>query len=208
MKKFSEKFAIIYNSYCAAMSAIGKKPSYLSFGQFLGHAHEGRVRAWKNGQWPNTEDVGKIHKKLGFSLRWLVLEEGEPFEENNPINLSETTPEAGAGALLARVEALEVEIALRNRDLSVAGQERAELERELDKLVRERDDLMRELLVLQREHLVLLKGQAGGKKDAGNRERDGSGPALGASLFGSAGGTFHEEKAAYTPRGKPRKKSG
>ena len=75
-RDFSEQFVIIYDKFIELMAANGKKASVLSFGKFLGHGHDGKVKAWKGGQWPSAEDCWTLEKKLKYSLRWLVTGEG------------------------------------------------------------------------------------------------------------------------------------
>ena len=187
MKNFSEMFAALYACYGENSRAKGTTPSYLSFARFLGHGHEGRIRAWKKGQWPSAEDIWQLHLKLGFSLRWLVSGEGDPFEAANPINISDSGSTADAAALVVRLEALEREIGQKGRELEAAE--------------KERDGLMRELLVIQREHLSLLRERAEGAKGGGRSE---AGPEPGAPPSGNRNETFHEPRAVYRPDKKRR----
>lgn len=83
-RNFSHLFDIIYDKFIELCKNSGTPSGTLTFGKFLGHGHDGRVRAWKKGQWPSAEDCWTIEKKLGFNLRWLITGEGEPFEKAEP----------------------------------------------------------------------------------------------------------------------------
>ena len=92
-RNFSYLFDIIYDKFIELCKSSGTTPGTLTFGKFLGHGHDGRVRAWKKGQWPSAEDCWTIEKKLGFNLRWLITGEGEPFDEAEPLHPSLPVPE-------------------------------------------------------------------------------------------------------------------
>lgn len=71
------------------------------FCDFLGIS-PGKRQKWSQGQWPSAEDLENLHDKLGFSYRWLITGEGEPFEEDGPP--PQTEREAELQARLAELE--------------------------------------------------------------------------------------------------------
>lgn len=78
-RDFSKAFEIVYDKFAKLQDASSKKSSVLAFGKFLGHGHDGRVKAWKGGQWPSAEDCWELSKILEIDLLWLVTGEGDPF---------------------------------------------------------------------------------------------------------------------------------
>lgn len=80
---FSLLFEIIYEKYSDIAISMGSNPSVLGFSKFLGLKNDGKVKAWKKGQWPSAEDLASMHEKLGFSYRWLVTGKGDPFDGGN-----------------------------------------------------------------------------------------------------------------------------
>lgn len=83
----------------------------IAFARFLNHAHDGKVNAWRKGQWPSADDIVTIHDKLGFSYRWLLNGEGEPLERPDICQ----TERNHMAELEMRVEALENEKAEADR---------------------------------------------------------------------------------------------
>ena len=79
-KVFKQHFEIIYNKFLECADKNLWAHSEIGFWKFLGHENEGRVRAWKKGQWPARDDCWTLHKKLGCNLNWIVSGEGEPFQ--------------------------------------------------------------------------------------------------------------------------------
>lgn len=77
----------------------------IAFARFLNHAHDGKVNAWRKGQWPSADDIVVIHDKLGFSYRWLLNGEGEPLENQDTSGVERER----MARLEARLEALENE---------------------------------------------------------------------------------------------------
>ena len=179
-KNFSEKFDTIYELYSAIAHESGTIPSNLSFSRFLGHEHDGRVRAWKKGQWPSAEDIWNIHQKIGLSLVWLVSGEGDPFAKHDGEGPQDAL-EAGAESRVSRIEQLELEIAVKTEELT--------------RTVEERDKLMRELLEVQRENMTLLRERAAGKKAQG--EPDGKDSFLMEAPAAYGNKTFHEGLGKY-----------
>lgn len=78
---FSQHFVLLYDKFCELTKSSGARDSNLAFARFLGHEHDGKVRAWKKGQWPSAEDCWILHRKLGCSLEWLVSGQGKPWPE-------------------------------------------------------------------------------------------------------------------------------
>ncbi|MCX4310703.1 MAG: hypothetical protein OSJ28_10525 [Desulfovibrio sp.] len=79
-RNFTCLFEIIRNKFIEQQS--GKSITMKALAKFLGHEHDGKVTAWKKGQWPSAEDITIIHDKLGFNYRWLLLGEGEPLAKD------------------------------------------------------------------------------------------------------------------------------
>ncbi|SBW07792.1 conserved hypothetical protein [uncultured delta proteobacterium] len=190
MKNFSDMFDIIFEVYRSHARAAGISPSNVSFARFLGHDHDGRVRAWKKGQWPSADDLWQMHQKLGFSLQWLVSGEGGPFETTpSEAPAVQDVSSGSAETKISRIEQLERDIARKSEELEKAG--------------KERDKLMHELLDVQREHMKLLKEQIGKKK--GRETDDGLEASLRETPAAYGKKTFHEEKAPYHFRDTPGK---
>lgn len=82
-RDFSQLYKVIYDKFIKICSETDAPSGSLAFGKFLGHGHDGKIRAWKKGQWPSAEDCWTLEKKLGFDLRWLVTGEGNPFSDKN-----------------------------------------------------------------------------------------------------------------------------
>lgn len=183
-------FDIIFEVYRSHARTAGISPSNVSFARFLGHDHDGRVRAWKKGQWPSAEDLWQMHQKLGFSLQWLVSGEGEPFDPaaSDPAAAQDASS-GSAEEKISRIEQLETDIARKSEELEKAG--------------RERDKLMLELLEVQREHMKLLKEHIGKRK--GRETDDGFEASLRETPAAYGKKTFHEEKAPYRFRDNPGK---
>lgn len=83
MKNWSQHFEIVYKKFYTSMLGHGAAPNAISqrtLATFL-HVSNGKVDAWKRGQWPSAEDLAVIAEKLGFSYRWLVTGQGAPEEE-------------------------------------------------------------------------------------------------------------------------------
>lgn len=78
-RDFSQYYEIIYDKF---INTPETQQGRAALARFLGHGHDGKVRAWEKGQWPNAEDIATIHQRLGFSYRWLITGEGEPFDRD------------------------------------------------------------------------------------------------------------------------------
>ncbi|MDR1359632.1 MAG: hypothetical protein LBJ82_01510, partial [Deltaproteobacteria bacterium] len=76
-KTFSQLFDIVYDKFIEMAGSQGFPKSNLGFSKFLGHEHDGRVRAWKGGQWPNAQDCWLIHKKLDMPLPLILTGQNE-----------------------------------------------------------------------------------------------------------------------------------
>lgn len=96
-KDFSYLFEIIYNNFKKSPLVSEFGTAKLSLAKALG-VSQGKMQYWEKGNWPSAEDLEVLHKKMGFSYRWLITGEGEPFDETSP---------SGAPAIGTRVEELE-----------------------------------------------------------------------------------------------------
>ncbi len=191
-KNFSDFFLVIFQKFSDEAQKSGIKPNTATFARFLGHKHDGRVRAWRNGQWPSAEDVWILHDKLGFAYAWLLIGEGEPFDRDVSIKLSETSEEGArnAMAMASRIEELETIILHKTEELARARQEHMEL--------------MKEMLSLQSRHVALLEERAGSKKQKTD-PADGSDAFLREDPAGYGNPTFHEPQKPYGDGGRKRK---
>lgn len=79
-KVWTEKHKIVYEFFCTVAPSKGVKSTNQGFCDYLGIT-SGKLHKWTKGQWPSAEDLEAIHDKLGFSYRWLITGEDEPFEE-------------------------------------------------------------------------------------------------------------------------------
>lgn len=79
-RNWSENYQLVYSYYCSKNQGKEIKLSQRSFCQFLGISL-GKREKWQKGQWPSAEDLAKLHNKMGFSYRWLITGEGDPFED-------------------------------------------------------------------------------------------------------------------------------
>ena len=119
---------------------MGYRPTIRGFCDFL-DISAGKREKWSKGQWPSAEDLEKLHDRLGFSYRWLITGEGDPFEEGGTLpeaDLAQKAEEARVLGLENRVAELEQE----NADLRarLSSSETKALESrvaELENLVRQ-----------------------------------------------------------------------
>lgn len=80
-KDFSHLYKIIYDYFLKHPDSSTLGTSRRAFAKWL-DVSTGKAQAWEDkGQWPSAEDLETLHKKMGFSYRWLVTGEGEPFDE-------------------------------------------------------------------------------------------------------------------------------
>lgn len=77
---FSLLFEIIYEKYSDIAISMGSNPSVLGFSKFLGLKNDGKVKAWKKGQWPSAKDCWWLAKKFNLNIEWLLTGEGNPFD--------------------------------------------------------------------------------------------------------------------------------
>ena len=98
--------------------------SRLAMARYLGIT-QGKMIAWKDGQWPAAADLAVIAERLGFSYRWLVTGEGDPHADE-PSEKDAGQSQADA----ARIAALEAELRERERELLEARAEIIALYRE------------------------------------------------------------------------------
>lgn len=80
---FSLLFEIIYEKYSDIAISMGSNPSVLGFSKFLGLKNDGKVKAWKKGQWPSAKDCWWLAKKFSLNIEWLLTGEGNPFDEKH-----------------------------------------------------------------------------------------------------------------------------
>jgi hypothetical protein len=88
---FSKLFEIIYDKFISIAELHDFPQSNIGLSKFLGHEHDGRVRAWKGGQWPNAHDCWIIHKKLDIPLQFILT--GQYKEETLRQNTPESAPD-------------------------------------------------------------------------------------------------------------------
>lgn len=134
-KVWHVKYQLVYDYFCSIADSKECKPTVRGFCDFLGIS-AGKRQKWSQGQWPSAEDLEVLHDKLGFSYRWLITGEGDPFEEGG------TLPEAGMAKREENATRLRMEDEL--RDLR---QKNAELEAELREADRVNRKLTARLLV-------------------------------------------------------------
>ncbi len=162
-KLWSEQCKIVYNFFCSHAIEKGKKPTNRGFCDFLGIT-TGKVQNWSKGQWPSAEDLETIHDMLGFSYRWLVTGNGDPFDEDAHAH-ADTSETA---ALHARIAELEHEIGrLREALLSAheANTEMGKANARLSERLAKRDEEAE-------GGLAQSRGDAHGAPQAGRRSAD------------------------------------
>lgn len=134
-KVWHVKYQLVYDYFCSVAGSKGFKPTVRGFCDFL-EISPGKRQKWSQGQWPSAEDPETLHDKLGFSYRWLITGEGDPFEEGG------TLPEADTERKKAEDERQRLEARLRELE-----QKNAELEVELREADRVNRKLTTRLLV-------------------------------------------------------------
>ena len=96
-KNFTKHYEFIYDIFLKKYALNNISPSLRGFCSFLGISL-GKRQAWQErGQWPSAEDLETLHNKMGFSYRWLVTGEGEPYRDDITTPQQET-PQAPAPA--------------------------------------------------------------------------------------------------------------
>lgn len=104
-------YEIVYEHFRSLADSKGFKANVRGFCDFL-EISAGKRQKWSLGQWPSAEDLEKLHDRLGFSYRWLITGEGEPFEEGRSrleAGIAKKEEEARVQALEARLQELEQE---------------------------------------------------------------------------------------------------
>lgn len=136
MRNWSKQFEIVYKKYRSERLSKGvdkRDITEKSMKEFLG-VSTGKGDAWKKGQWPSAEDLATIAAKLGFSYRWLVTGEGDPFGDDAILQMHENA--ASVAPLLdaddrdAKIAALEKDVAYL-RELNNAKEEMLSLYKRL-----------------------------------------------------------------------------
>lgn len=121
-KVWLQQYKMVYNFFCSVALSKGFKPTLRGFCDCLSISM-GKRQKWSQGQWPSAEDLETIHDKLGFSYRWLITGEGDPFEEGGtlpgkaqePAKLSLSRAQARLQDLEKEKAALEAELRDANR---------------------------------------------------------------------------------------------
>lgn len=123
-KVWHVKYELVFRHFCSIALSIGYKPTTRGFCEFL-QISAGKREKWSKGQWPSAEDLEKLHDRLGFSYRWLITGEGDPFEEGG------TLPEADIAkkAEEARIRGMEQRIRELEKELQESKAELAEADR-------------------------------------------------------------------------------
>lgn len=79
-QNFSHLYEIMCNLFYTTPHATTFGRTKLGLARFLGMS-QGKTQSWEKGQWPKAEDLRVLHQKMGFSYRWLVTGEGDPFDD-------------------------------------------------------------------------------------------------------------------------------
>lgn len=123
------KYQLVYNYFCSVADSKGSKPTVRGFCSFLGIS-AGKRQKWSQGQWPSAEDLEVLHDKLGFSYRWLITGEGDPFEEGGTLPEADTTRRKEEATRL-RAEDRLAELERRNAELEAELREADRVNRKL-----------------------------------------------------------------------------
>lgn len=153
-KVWHYKYEYVYDFFCSVADSKGYKSTVRGFCDFLGIS-AGKRQKWSQGQWPSAEDLEILHDKLGFSYRWLITGEGDPFEEGG------TLPEADIAKKKEEQYLADLE-----KNIAVLQQERDNLTVEL----READRLNRQLVT---RLLVDGTGDKGDSKNTAGKVAEG-----------------------------------
>lgn len=123
-KSWHANYGIVYAHFCSLADSKGFKANVRSFCDFL-EISAGKRQKWSLGQWPSAEDLEKLHDKFGFSYRWLIKGEGDPFGEEEPRQAGGLKAEAEKGEVVS--EAVTAELAALREKLAVAQEANARL---------------------------------------------------------------------------------
>lgn len=75
-------FDFVYQTFLNSNDSARGAKSYSAFARYL-NLSLGKVQKWRESkQWPKAPDLAVLHDKLGFSYRWLVTGEGDPFNSH------------------------------------------------------------------------------------------------------------------------------
>ncbi len=80
VKSWAQKYVMLKDLFIANAQRMGYKKTDTDLQRYLGIG-DGKLRNWRDGQWPSAEDLEILHEKFGFSFSWLVTGEGDPFIE-------------------------------------------------------------------------------------------------------------------------------
>ena len=92
-QNFSHLYEVMCNLFYATPHAATFGRTKLGLARFLGMS-QGKTQSWEKGQWPKAEDLRVLHQKMGFSYRWLVTGEGDPFDDELQPYLPESASES------------------------------------------------------------------------------------------------------------------
>jgi len=76
----AQQIEIIKKEISQRLEGSGKSWSAQAAADFLG-INVGKIRAWEKGQRPQSNDLEILARKCKFSTRWLLLLEGDPFDD-------------------------------------------------------------------------------------------------------------------------------
>jgi len=82
-KNWTQRHKMVYDFFCTVADSKGVKATNEGFCRLL-KISRGKLQKWTKGQWPSAEDLELIHDEFGFSYRWLITGEDDPFEEACP----------------------------------------------------------------------------------------------------------------------------
>lgn len=120
-KIWLQQYKMVYDFFCSVALSKGFKPTLRGFCDCLGISM-GKRQKWSQGQWPSAEDLETIHDKLGFSYRWLITGEGDPFEDGGTLpDKAQESANASLRRVQARLQELEKEKAALEAELRDAN---------------------------------------------------------------------------------------
>lgn len=135
----------VYQQFCIVAEKNLLRPTNRVFCEFVGIS-AGKFQKWRCGQWPVAEDIESLHNKLGFSYRWLVTGEGDPFEEAPQRKRDELME-----AMKEEVMANRAHIDAQNDELSDMRERAAELQTKMHALEAALAAAQQRILDLERE---------------------------------------------------------
>ena len=147
MQNWSQGFEIVYKKFCRLLmerDVAAHEISQRGLAVFLGIS-QGKLTAWKAGQWPAAQDLATIAQKLNFSYRWLVTGEGDPEGADDlPGGANQNFTAAPAAHQAEQLAALEAEVARLREALAAETQRRRQAESAAEEAKDELLDMYRE----------------------------------------------------------------